>query len=110
MSLGSRLKEYIDNQRITIKEFERRNKFSNGLIARVVRENKDMSTKQLRAIGKNHPDLNMNWLLTGEGKMIKENEVNFDEDIQKKLLADINFYKDMVKTLQNAIDALTEKK
>ena len=110
MSLGSRLKEYIDYQRITVKEFERRNNFSNGLIGRVVGKNKDMSTKQLRTIGENHPDLNMNWLINGEEEMLKEDEINLEEDINKKLSADIEFYKDMVKTLQNAVDALTKKK
>ena len=110
MSLGSRLKEYIDNQRITIKEFERRNKFSNGLIARVVRENSNMSTKQLHTIGENHPDLNMNWLLKGKGNMLEDTDDTTEEEINKKLLEDIDFYKDMVKTLQNAIDALTNNK
>lgn len=108
MSLSSRLKEYIDNQRTTIKEFERRNKFSNGLIARIVRENGNMSTRHLQVIGENHPELNMEWLIKGVGEMlINEKEIT-ESEIYQKLQDDVEFYKKMVETLQKAVDKLTD--
>ena len=108
MSLSFRLKEYIDSQRITIKEFERRNKLSNGLIARIVRENGHMSTRHLEVIGKNNPDLSMDWLIKGIGDMlIDENEIE-EHEIDQKLQYDVEFYKKMVTTLQKAVDMLTD--
>ena len=84
MSLGSRLKEYIDNQHITIKEFERKNNFSNGLIARIVRENGNMSTKHLQIIGETHPDLNMDWLIKGVGEMINDSDELTESEVNEK--------------------------
>jgi len=108
MSLSSRLKEYIDNQRTTIKEFERKNKFSNGLIARIVRENGNMSTRHLQVIGENHPDLNMEWLIKGAGEMLNDEKEITESEIYQKLQDDVEFYKKMVETLQKAVDKLTD--
>ncbi|MDF1699312.1 MAG: hypothetical protein P1U56_25895, partial [Saprospiraceae bacterium] len=109
MSLGSRLKEFIDYQRITAKDFERKNNFTNGLISRIIRENGNMNSKHLQVIGENNPDLNMNWLLNGDGEMLLGNDQSSDEEASEKLREDIEFYKNMVKTLQKAVDAFSNK-
>jgi len=109
MPLGSRLKEYIDSQHLTVKAFERKNNFSNGSISRIVRENGNMNSKHLEIIGKNFPDLNIDWLIKGTGEMlISENEPS-DKEINEKLEKDVKFYKKMVDTLQRAVDKLTDK-
>lgn len=110
MSLGSRLKEYIDSQHITIKEFERKNDFSNGLISRIVRENGNMSTKHLQVIGENHPDLNMDWLIKGVGEMIHNQAELSESEVNEKLKSDVEFYRRMVETLQKAVDSLSDRK
>ena len=109
MPLGSRLKEFIDYQRINAKDFERKNNFTNGLISRIIRQDGNMNTKHLQVIGENHPDLNMNWLLNGDGEMLKENENNESEEINKKMQEDIEFYRETIKTLRKAVDSLTDK-
>lgn len=106
MSLGSRLKEYIDYQRINAKKFEQINNFTNGLISRIIRQNGNMNTKHLQTISENHPDLNMNWLLSGDGEMLKYSE---NEETNKKMQEDIEFYKETIKTLRKAVDSLTDK-
>jgi len=92
MSLGSRLKEFIENN------------FTNGLISRIIRENGNMNSKHLQVIGENYPELNMNWLLNGEGEMLKDNDNDLDQETNEKLLQDIKFYKETIKALTKAVE------
>lgn len=63
-----RLKEYIKYSGITTMEFERSIGASNGYVTSI---SKGIGAKFSREISKNYPDLNLDWLLTGEGSMLK---------------------------------------
>ena len=67
-----RLDEFIKNQGITVVELERKISASEGVIRKSIRNNTDIQAKWLVKIAENYPILNMNWLLTGEGDMLKD--------------------------------------
>lgn len=67
MGLQDRLSEYLVLKSLTYRDFERNCNLSNGTAARL-RESTRKSTFDRIA---NSCDLNINWLLTGEGEMLK---------------------------------------
>lgn len=68
MSVADRLKEYIIYKRITNAEFERSINASNGYINSI---RKSIGVDKLEQIEQSYPDLNTQWLLKGEGEMLK---------------------------------------
>lgn len=71
MSVAERLKEYIGHKRITNAEFERSINASNGYINSI---RKSIGIDKLEQIEHTYPDLNTQWLLKGEGEMLKDAE------------------------------------
>lgn len=71
MSVAERLKEYIGYKRITNAEFERSINASNGYINSIRRS---IGIDKLEQIEHIYPDLNTQWLLKGEGEMLKDPE------------------------------------
>ena len=72
MSLQSRLTEYLSDKSLTFRDFERLCGLSNGTAARL-RETTRKSTFDRIAIS---CDLNIEWLLTGEGEMTIDTDKN----------------------------------
>lgn len=72
MSLQSRLTEYLSDKSLTFRDFERLCSLSNGTAARL-RETTRKSTFDRIAIS---CDLNIEWLLTGEGEMTIDTDKN----------------------------------
>lgn len=68
-----RLKEFIDNQRITIFALEQKIGCSEGTLRRAIKNNTDIQSKWISNICDNYPNLSIEWLLTGKGVMLKEN-------------------------------------
>lgn len=67
MTLKQRVIQYCDYAGIKISAFERRASLSNGYFNQV---KKDPSPSKLSQIKSIFPDLNIEWLLTGEGQML----------------------------------------
>lgn len=67
----TRLKEYIDNKGITIAEFERMAKWSNGLLGPQLKKNGTVGLNKIENILSIFPNLNLEWLITGVGEMEK---------------------------------------
>ena len=70
MQIKDRIKSYIAHKEISQREFERRIKKSNGYVNNIVNT---ISADVINDISKEFDDLNINWLITGEGEMLKEN-------------------------------------
>lgn len=66
-----RLKKYIDNQGISVSAFEQSIGASDGLIRRAIKNKSDIQSKWLLSISANYHDLNLDWLITGQGDMLK---------------------------------------
>jgi len=81
-TVKERLIEFIKNQSISIREFERRANLSNGYIKSL---RKSPTTDKVRSIIDAFPQLNKVWLETGEGEMLNDTETVFVEDVRKDM-------------------------
>lgn len=73
MNVSERLKEYIKSLRMTNSEFERSIGASNGYINSI---RKSIGLDKIEQIEQKYPTLNTEWLLKGEGDMLKD--IEFD--------------------------------
>ncbi|KZE82866.1 hypothetical protein AV926_04780 [Myroides marinus] len=71
MSVKERLKEFATHLDLTISAFEKEINASNGYINNI---SKSISLEKISTIKQKYPQLNIEWLLTGEGEMIKNKE------------------------------------
>ena len=69
-SVKQRLISFISDSNLSIREFERRCNLSNGYIKSL---RKSPTADKMRSIIDAFPDLNQQWLLTGEGEMLNSN-------------------------------------
>lgn len=68
-TVKERLIEYIKFKKISKSEFGRRIGVSNAYISSM---RKSMDPDKIKSISLNFPDLNIGWLLTGEGEMLAQ--------------------------------------
>lgn len=65
--VATRLKQYLKRCGVSVRAFEQRCGFSNGWVGNVKEQ---IRLDALLMIGRNYPDLNLNWLLAGRGGMV----------------------------------------
>lgn len=75
-----RLKEYLDVKGILPSAFERSCKMSNGSFAKQYYSKGSVSSNLLEKIAVVYPDLNMTWLITGNGYMITKTQKSSRQD------------------------------
>ena len=67
----SRIQELASNEKITIGALERRIGASKGVLSRAINNSTDIQSKWIQNIVENYPQYSAQWLLTGEGPMLK---------------------------------------
>lgn len=67
----TRLKQYLDYKGISVRAFEQRIGFSNGSFASQLKNGKTIGVDRVENILNEFPDINAEWLLTGNGEMLK---------------------------------------
>ncbi len=70
-----RIKQFIDQEGISVSAFEKSVGFSNGAFASQLKNKKTIGVDKLENILNNFPQLNPSWILTGEDDMILENYI-----------------------------------
>ncbi|WP_157288038.1 S24 family peptidase [Pedobacter cryoconitis] len=68
MNLKERIKTFIKHLSIDVKTFETKCELSNGFVNNIGQSIREKSMGQILSV---YPDLNRNWILTGEGNMLK---------------------------------------
>jgi phage repressor protein C with HTH and peptisase S24 domain len=71
-----RIYQYIDSAGLKIAEFERKCGLSNGYLRKMKVRNGDLGEGVLMQIIENSPDLSAEWLLTGNGEMLRSGSVS----------------------------------
>jgi len=66
-----RIKHYLDYKGIKVSTLEKAVGMSNGSFASQLKNNKTIGLDKLENILSKYPDINIEWLLTGEGDMLK---------------------------------------
>lgn len=116
MEVKTRIKQYLDSKGLTQLSFCNALGVSTGYISSM---RKSVSSDKISSIAANYPDLNIQWLLTGQGSMLKDEKLspspvtaensivgdgNNNNHIQAP--ADDSFWKDLVQNLQATITDL----
>ncbi len=122
MAFGERIKEYIDFKRISIRAFEQKSDLKNGAIYRVINNGTTLNGASITALGKVWKDLDLNWLMTGDGEMLKNpktvnepvntygkstkesTEIDWCQDALKRADDQIALQHDMIETLKGIIE------
>lgn len=87
--IKQRLKEFADNQGISIREFERKCSLGNSFVNHI---GQTIGADKLERIIQEYPQLNKDWILYGTGSM-------FREDVVQAINADFQSNFDKVCTL-----------
>jgi hypothetical protein len=105
----NRIKQYLDYKGIRVGAFEKVVGMSNGSFASQLKHNKTIGVDKLENILKKYTDIDIEWLLTGEGDMIKLNVLHEKGEVYKKTEKltehEIN-YKDLAEARKETIESL----
>lgn len=70
MRIIDRLLKYLEYKRITAYAFERKNQVANGYLKKQLKGKGSMGSDILERIYRNYTDLDLIWLIAGEGQML----------------------------------------
>ncbi|MEB3041939.1 hypothetical protein, partial [Capnocytophaga gingivalis] len=91
-NIVSRIKEFIDQKGVSVRKFEEKVGFSNGAFASQYKNNGSIGSDKIENILHSYPEINVIWLLTGKGDMLKprvEDIKNMSKEEQIKALKQI---------------------
>lgn len=74
MRIIERIAQIISYHKVSVRSFELQIGASNGMIGRAISKKTDISAEWLSKIIEIYPSLNCEWLLTGDGEMLKSEE------------------------------------
>lgn len=77
-----RLSKFIDSLNVSVRQFELSICASNGLIRKAIANQTDIQSKWITVIAENYPQLNLDWLFTGQGEMLKKSGEKLDNNIK----------------------------
>ncbi|MDH6354679.1 hypothetical protein M2132_001008 [Dysgonomonas sp. PH5-45] len=84
--------------------FERTVGISEGYITNALKKKASIGTEVISKIGVAYPELNVNWLLTGEGQMLKTKDNNRSEQAIEKYIQEIEALKIRINDLEKIIE------
>lgn len=98
-SIGKRLREYLHIRKLTQEEFSQLTGISKQTTNNIAQDKTAPSGDVLVKISKEYKDINLNWLISGEGEMFK-----FKEGTGTPISSDFNSF-----SKENLISLLHEK-
>lgn len=113
MKMIDRFDLYMRHKRLNDNQVSTQLGLSNGVIGKSRKPGRDISRRVLELIEKCYPDLNMDWIKTGDGEMlkpviIKPNEVHKDGFfIPDDTMNTIKSQQETIKLLTEMINRLT---
>lgn len=70
-----RIEQFIRNQGLSVRAFEKTINASDGMIRRAINNNTDIQSKWIALIAEKYPHMNIDWLITGRGPMLRESSL-----------------------------------
>ena len=108
-----RIEQFAEKQGIKIGALEKKIGASKGVLSRAIAQKSDIQSKWLSKLVENFPQIDANWLLTGEGSMYRDTTVqdgtnppNRDKYIQM-LESKIEDQQKIIDLLEDKIGSLT---
>ncbi|HEY1195177.1 S24 family peptidase [Flavobacterium sp.] len=105
-----RIKKYIDSKGIKVSVLEREVGMSNGSFASQLKHNKTIGVDKLENILSKYTDVNPEWLLTGNGNMLKVESTHDDIDSLRLKTRNPKIPVYNVRTIDGIVDLLGEGK
>ena len=103
-----RIEQFAENQGVKIGAFEKKIGASKGVLSRAIAQKTDIQAKWLVKIVENYPQIDANWLLTGEGSMFRSPAV-MNEAPPPDRDKYIQLLESKIEDQQKIIDLLEEK-
>lgn len=75
----SRIHQFVDSQGLSIREIERTIGVTNGVISGAIKNNREIGSEKIENILQAYPQLSAEWLLRGEGEMLKRETISESE-------------------------------
>lgn len=106
MDVNNRIRKFLKGRKITIQSFEASIGKTNGYMSHT----KSPTAGVLADISRVYPDLNLDWLITGEGEMLKSN-INENKTSPINVDGDLNTIEmeREIKRLRASLDLALEK-
>ena len=108
MTTKERLKEFVSKQGLGQNAFEKKVGIAVGYLAS---KSVSVTSDTIEKVIENFPNLNLDWLITGEGEMLKNSGANENNTSFINVDDDLNTIEmeKKIKRLEASIDALIEK-
>ena len=106
IDLSNRIKEFIDFTQMSVRKFAAECGLKQPTLDKHIRGTADPNVVTLIGIAKRFPELSLEWLLLGEGQMMKAN--NTLDVAQEKNTERLLRLVDTIATLQEALNAKTD--
>ena len=103
-----RIEQFAEKQGIKIGALEKTIGASKGVLSRAIAQKSDIQSKWLSKLVENFPQIDANWLLTGEGSMYRETTVQGGTYPQNRDKY-IQMLESKIKDQQKIIDLLEDK-
>lgn len=101
-----RLKEYIDSKGITIASLEKAAGLSNASFRKALQSGNGIGTDKLEKILMVYPELSAEWLLRGEGSMIRGKEETTDRKLVELCKRLVVIYEQKDETIHELVAAI----
>lgn len=124
MKVIERLYAYMEFKGLQARSFEVENSLSDGYLRKTRQKDSDISEGIICTILKNHPDLNIEWLLLGKGRMINDDaetkveayhsqvaigkNINQQKDVVESSTADVEMLKAKIASLERELQQKDE--
>lgn len=110
-----RIDKIIAREGISVRAFEQVIGASNGLIRKAIANKTDIQSKWLSAIADNYPHYSPEWLLTGKGSMLKQEEnatlatVDMQQQMDLSKVKELDDKDIIISELKDEIKRLTKR-
>ncbi len=109
MSVNQRLKKYISSVKLNPTGFGRTVGISKSMMSQIMNETSKISTENIIKIRNQYPDLNINWLINGEGQMLNSEEGKDEHENKNQIISEMKIIEDLFEELKKNMEHFREE-